>query len=148
MTTFAIFLALAGVIFVVLELITTNLVFIMLALGCVAGLIVEFFGAPLWIVVVVIVVIAAAGLLFLRPPLLTRLHRGAELKSGAEGLVGAQGRVEQAVTADTGLVQARGETWTARLESPASHASIPEGTLVVVTGIDGVTVLVRRKPSN
>jgi membrane-bound serine protease (ClpP class) len=62
--------------------------------------------------------------------------------TGASGMVGAGGVALTPIPAGgTGRVSARGEIWTAR-----SAEAIAEGDAVLVSGLDGLTLTVRRRP--
>jgi membrane-bound serine protease (ClpP class) len=62
--------------------------------------------------------------------------------TGASGMVGAAGVALTSIPAGgTGRVSAHGEIWTARSEEP-----IAEGESVLVSGLDGLVVTVRRRP--
>jgi membrane-bound serine protease (ClpP class) len=62
--------------------------------------------------------------------------------TGASGMVGVAGVALTPIPAGgAGRVSARGEIWTAR-----SDEAIPEGEAVVVSGLDGLVVTVRRRP--
>lgn len=126
-------------VFLVIEMLTLGFTFLMLAIGGVAGLAADLFGAPLWLQVIIAAVLAALLVLLLRPPLLHRLRRGEDpTPSNVAALIGLAGLVVATTTAQTGQVKlANGDTWTAR-----STSELPPGTAVTVTRIDGATAFV------
>jgi membrane protein implicated in regulation of membrane protease activity len=139
--------------FVVVEVTTLELTFLMLAIGSVGGLLADLFGAPWWLQIVVAAVLAVLLLFTVRPPLLRALGRGGDpTPSNVEALLGLRGTVVVALGPDAGQVKlTNGDTWTARL-LPTGSAKTPAGSLppavldtgstVVVTAIDGSTALV------
>ncbi len=132
-------------IFLVIEMLTLDFTFLMLALGSTVGLIVDLIGVPLWVQVLLAAASAAVFIFVLRPPLLRRLHRGEDpAKSNIDALIGLSGIALQDVTQVSGQIKAsNGDTWTAR---SADNAFIPQGAPVSITEINGATAIVR--PSN
>ncbi|WP_236720235.1 NfeD family protein [Rathayibacter sp. VKM Ac-2630] len=65
-------------IFVIVEMITLEFTFLMLAVGSVGGLLAGLVGAPFWVQVPVAAVLAVLLLLTVRPPLLRLLRRGGD----------------------------------------------------------------------
>ncbi|WP_091233179.1 NfeD family protein [Microbacterium sp. 3J1] len=131
--------------FLVIEMLTLDFTFLMLSFGSVVGLVTDFIGIPVWVQVLVAAAAAALFILFLRPPLLKRLHRGEDpTKSNVDALVDLRGIALQDITQISGLVKlSNGDTWTARTAAPMA---IPQGSPVVVTTINGATATVR--PTN
>lgn len=129
-------------IFLVIEMLTLDFTFLMLAVGGGAGLITGFFHAPVWLQFLVAAAAAALLILFLRPPLLRRLHRsGDPTKSNVDALIGLRGFVVREVTAITGQVKlSNGDIWTAR---SADAVTIPQGAPIAVEAIEGATAVVR-----
>jgi membrane protein implicated in regulation of membrane protease activity len=130
--------------FLVIEMLTLDLTFLMLALGGIAGIGGELFGAQLWLQVVIAAAVAVLLLLFLRPPLLRRLRRGEDATpSNVEALLGLAGLVVATVNAASGQVKlVNGDVWTARDDS---GASLPPGTAIRVVKIEGATAVVHRQ---
>jgi membrane protein implicated in regulation of membrane protease activity len=132
-------------VFLVIEMLTLDLTFLMLSVGGLAGLGADLFGAPLWLQVIVAAGVAAVLLFALRPPLLRRLHRGSDTSpSNVDALLGLDGRVLATVSTVTGQVKlANGDIWTARSDG---RGEIEPGTPVRVARIDGATAYVRPRP--
>lgn len=80
------------------------------------------------------------GLVFLRPRFATRMAAQGHVPSRTERLVGHHGRVTEAIdpVRGTGRVLVAGEDWAARATHP-----LPEGVEVLVSGADGIVLLVR-----
>ncbi|GEK85991.1 NfeD family protein [Microbacterium aerolatum] len=129
-------------VFLVIEMLTLDFTFLMLALGSAVGLLMGFIGLPLWAQLVIAAVAAALFILVLRPPLLKRLHRGEDpTKSNVEALIGLRGTALADVTQVTGQVKvSNGDTWTARTETAVM---IPQGAPVLIAAINGATAIVR-----
>jgi membrane protein implicated in regulation of membrane protease activity len=136
-------------IFLIIEVLSLDFTFLMLAIGSFGGLVAGLLGAPWWVDILVAGVLAILLLFFVRPPLLHRLRRGGDpARTNVEALLGLAGTVVLAFPDGRGQVKlANGETWTSRLGGgPASDPLGPdrliEGEQVVVTSIDGATAVV------
>jgi membrane protein implicated in regulation of membrane protease activity len=151
-------------VFVIVEVLTVDFTFLMLALGSVGGLLAGVAGAEWWLQVLVAAVLSVLLLFAVRPPLLRALKRGGDpTLSNVDALLGLTGVVVNDFAGNAGHVKlANGETWTARLsetvlprsaDAKSSHSShalpgptsarvLEEGDLVVVTAIDGATAVV------
>lgn len=128
--------------FLVIEMLTLDFTFLMLSFGSAVGLVTDFIGIPVWVQVLISAAAAALFILFLRPPLIKRLHRGEDpTKSNVEALVGLRGTALQDVTQISGQVKlSNGDTWTARI---VGSMPIPQGSPVAVIAINGATATVR-----
>lgn len=132
-------------IFLIVEVLSLDFTFLMLAIGSAGGLVAGLLGAQWWVDIIVAGVLALLLLLVVRPPLLHRLRRGGDpARTNVEALLGLTGTVVVTFADGRGQVKlANGETWTSRLGNagPASDRLI-EGEQVVVTAIDGATAVV------
>ncbi|KZX22820.1 NfeD family protein [Rathayibacter tanaceti] len=130
-------------IFVIVEMITLEFTFLMLAVGSVGGLVTGLIGAPFWIQVPVAAILAALLLFTVRPPLLRLLKRGGDpTPSGADALLGLAGSVVLAGSGAGQVKLSNGETWTVRLSSLVEDRALGVGERVVVTAIEGATAVV------
>lgn len=104
-----------------------------------AGAVVLGVGTP---VALAIAAVVSLLLLFLvRPPILKKLHAGADLKrEEVKDLVGRHARAIGAIDDDHGQIKLDGVVWTARPYMEDSR--IPAGTAVEVLTIDELTVMV------
>ncbi|MGN7947840.1 NfeD family protein [Microbacterium sp. 22215] len=129
-------------IFLVIEMLTLDFTFLMLSFGSVVGLVTDFIGIPVWVQVLIAAAAAALFILFLRPPLIKRLHRGEDpTKSNVDALLELRGTALQDITQITGQVKlSNGDTWTARTAGPVP---IPQGSPIAVVAISGATATVR-----
>jgi membrane protein implicated in regulation of membrane protease activity len=125
----------------VAELVSLDLILLMMAVGAIVGALVALVGAPLILQVLLAAGASAAMLLLVRPSLVTRLHNGPELVSGHNRLVGQQGLVTQELSAlNPGRVKIGGEIWSA---CPYDEGlTIPPGAKVEVFAIRGATAYV------
>ncbi len=132
-------------VFLVIEMLSLDFTFLMLSFGSAVGLITDLVGIPVWVQVIIAAAAAALFILFLRPPLLRRLHRGEDpTKSNVDALIDLRGLALQDITQISGQVKlSNGDTWTARTVTPVP---IPQGATVAVSAINGATAIVR--PSN
>ena len=128
--------------FLVIEMLTLDFTFLMLSFGGVIGLVTDFVGLPVWIQILIAALASALFILFLRPPLLRRLHRRAgPPRSNVEALVDLRGIALSEITQISGQAKlANGDTWTARTTTPMA---IPAGAPVAVSAINGATAIVR-----
>lgn len=129
-------------IFLVIEMLTLDFTFLMLSFGSAVGLVTDFLGIPVWVQVLISAAAAALFILFLRPPLIKRLHRGEDpTKSNVEALLNLRGTALQDITQISGQVKlSNGDTWTART---AGAVPIPLGSPIAVIAINGATATVR-----
>ncbi len=125
------------------ELLSLDLVFIMLAGGACVAAISAALGAP-GLVSTLLAFATAVGLLTLiRPSLMRRLHAGADLRTGVDALVGRRATVIREI-AGTGLgrVKIGGEEWAALAYDEEEHFA--PGDIVDVVQISGATAYVLR----
>jgi membrane protein implicated in regulation of membrane protease activity len=129
-------------VFVIVEVMTVDFTFLMLAIGSLGGLICDLLSLPLWSQVVIAAVLAVLLLFLVRPWLKRVLERGSDrTPSNVDALLGLTGVVTTEFADGQGHVKlANGETWTARL--PQGMDTIEVGENVVVTAIDGATAMV------
>lgn len=137
-------LALAMVL-AIAEVLSLDLVLVMLAAGAVVGMVAALAGAPGVAQVLLAVAGAAAMLLLARPALVRRLHGGPELVLGAAGLVGKTAVTPAEMTAHhPATLKIDGETWSAK---PYDETLvIAAGTTVEVLEIRGATAYVNPLP--
>ena len=136
----------AGVLLGVAEMLSLDLVLIMLATGAVAGMVVAVIGAPFAAQVIVAAGVSVAMLAVVRPALAKRLHGGPELSLGHGKLVGQRGVVTEEITGlQTGRIKVGGEIWSAAPYD--ENVTIAPGDTVEVLQIKGATAYVHPVPS-
>ena len=140
----ATWLGIAGLL-VVAELMSLDLVLIMLAAGAASAGVAALLGAPLVAQILIGVGVTAGTLAFVRPTVLKRLHGGPELTMGPRSMIGMTVTVEQPISASTpGKVLVNGEIWTARpLDERDTMAA---GELVDILDVQGSSVHVVKRP--
>lgn len=130
----------------VAELMSLDLVLVMLAVGAMAGAVVALAGAPLVLQLLVAGGASAAMLLLVRPSMVKRMHGGPELRLGHGKLVGHEAVVTERITAqEIGRIRIGGEIWSARPYDDTT--TIEAGATVEVLQIRGATALVHPIPS-
>ena len=131
-------------IFVIVEVITVDFTFLMLAGGCIGGLIAGLIGAPFWAQILIAGVLALLLLFVVRPAIKRSLGRGADqTPTNVAALLGTGGTVTTPFVDGQGHVKlANGETWTARLSQVSTDRPVDTGERVVVTAIEGATAIV------
>jgi membrane protein implicated in regulation of membrane protease activity len=125
----------------VAELVSLDLILLMLAVGAVVGALVALAGLPFLVQALLAAGGAAAMLGLVRPNLVRRLHAGPDLVQGHNRLVGQQGVVTEELSAhNPGRVRVGGEIWSA---SPYDETlTIAPGAVVEVFAIRGATAYV------
>jgi membrane protein implicated in regulation of membrane protease activity len=125
----------------VAELVSLDLVLIMLATGAVAGGVTALLGGALVISLLVAVATAVGMVALVRPGLIAKLHQGPELALGHTKLVGQRAVVTSRITGlAVGQVRLGGEIWTAAPYD--EHLTIEPGATVEVFEIRGATAYV------
>lgn len=122
------------------EMMSLDLVLLMVGLGAAGGGVAALVGAPFWLALLVAIAVTAATLTLVRPPMVARLHRGTDLRTGHAALEGATAVVVEEVSEMEGRVKLSGELWSARSYDPTEVIS--PGTKVRVFSIDGATAVV------
>lgn len=132
----------AALLLAVVEILSLDLVLIMLAGGALAAMGLALLGLPLWIQILGFTVTSASLLLALRPYLLRHLRKRVPLvETNAAAHVGRVAVAVTAVTDRSGRVKLAGEVWTARTDG---HDVIEVGEEARVVRIEGATAIVVR----
>lgn len=137
-----------ALVFIIIELLTLEFTFLMLAAGTlIGGLGVNLLGGAWWLQVGAAAALSALLLFTIRPLLLKTLHRGQKpVPMNVDALFGMLGRVVSPVTAVAGSVRLdNGETWTAQL-GDAHDEALEAGSRIQVTAVLGATVEVAPAP--
>lgn len=124
------------------EIVTVDLIFLMLAGAAVAAGISQLLGLELLGQGIVFAVVALLLLGLVRPWAKSFLQRRTpDVLTNAQALVGKPAVVTQLVTVTGGQVRLDGQIWSARLLSQAADA-LAVGSAVTVVQIDGATAVV------
>ncbi|WAL69150.1 NfeD family protein [Amycolatopsis cynarae] len=134
----------AGVVLMAAEVISGDLVLLMLGVGAlVAAGSAALTGNA--VIDVIVFAVASAGLLWLaRPALKRRFLHTPVVRTGIEALVGKHGVVLSAVDNEGGRIKLDGDVWSAR--SFIEGQRIEPGTKVTVVEIAGATAVVSPEP--
>ncbi|MEX1077548.1 MAG: NfeD family protein [Homoserinimonas sp.] len=129
---------------VIIELLTLEFTFLMIAVGSLAGLGANLLGLEWWLQIGVAAVMSVLLILFIRPFMLRYLRKGEDpTPSNVAALSGMVARVVLAIGENGGQVKlANGETWTARLSDVTEPRPVEIGERVIVTAIEGSTAVV------
>jgi membrane protein implicated in regulation of membrane protease activity len=129
-----------GIVLMAAEVVSGDLVLLMLGGGALIGAgSAVFTGNP--IIDVIVFAVASTALLWLaRPALKRRFLHTPEFKMGPEALIGTKGVVVSTVNGDGGQVKLGGDVWSAR--SVAEGQYMEPGTKVTVVQIAGATAVV------
>jgi membrane protein implicated in regulation of membrane protease activity len=125
----------------VAELVSLDLVLIMVAAGSIVGALAAVASFPVILQVLLAAGASTAMLALVRPNLVKKLHQGPDLVTGTGKLVGQQGIVtEELSTHQPGRVKVAGEIWSA---CPYDESlTIAPGATVEVFAIRGATAYV------
>jgi membrane protein implicated in regulation of membrane protease activity len=125
----------------VAELVSLDLILIMVAVGAVVGALAALASFPVILQVLLAAGSSAAMLALVRPNLVQKLHQGPDLVTGTGKLVGQEGVVtEELSTHQPGRVKVAGEIWSACPYD--ASLTIPAGAKVEVFAIRGATAYV------
>ncbi|MDR3360045.1 MAG: NfeD family protein [Bifidobacteriaceae bacterium] len=129
----------------VVEVMTVDFTFLMIAVGALAAAGAAWVGAEWWVSVIVFALVSVVMLAAVRPLMLSRLKRGGEAApvTGAAALVGREAEAVTAIDEHGGRAKVGGDVWTARIEG---GGVIRPGDDLVVVAIDGATAIVAPAP--
>ena len=126
------------------EIVSLDLVLIMIAAGAVGGGLVALIAPGLWPLQIAVAVVISVGTLFLlRPTLMKRIHQMPGYRSSTDKMVGSSGIATTAISNEGGEIKVDGLTWTARSYTPGME--IDAGTEIEVYEIDGAIAVVYPK---
>ena len=126
------------------EMLSLDLVLLMLAVGALGGMTADLLGLGLGVQVVVALVTSVGLLALVRPGVVKKLHHGPDLVQGHDALVGVEGFAVAEISEQSGQAKIRGEVWTVRPYDP--HVVIASGAKVQVLEIRGATAYVHEIP--
>ncbi|HBJ73881.1 MAG TPA: hypothetical protein DDY88_09365 [Actinobacteria bacterium] len=136
--------AIIAIVCIGLEVLITDLTFLIVGIAAAGAGVSALAGAPLWLQILVFAVLALVGLFGVRPPVLRRLGLAKEFKTNVDALPGSRARTLDVVTVEAGLIRLNGQSWSARVDRDGPLTDpIPTDVDVVVTRIDGATALVQ-----
>ncbi|HEX6197028.1 MAG TPA: NfeD family protein [Jiangellaceae bacterium] len=128
-----------GIIMVIVETTTLDLIFLMVAGGAGAGAIASLLGLSVLGQALIAVAATAALLGVVRPVAKRHLHQPVAARTGVAALIGRRAVVLSTVDGTGGQIKLAGEVWTAR---SYDGSTIDVGATVDVVEIQGATALV------
>lgn len=134
----------AGIALFAAEVLSGDLVLVMLGTGAVAAAGATALIDNQYLAVAVFSVVSLGMLVLARPALKRRFLLGAGVKTNADALVGAQALTLSIVDIHNGRVKLAGEEWSAR--SYIEGQVIESGQTVTVVEIAGATAIVSAEP--
>ncbi|GAA3694446.1 NfeD family protein [Zhihengliuella alba] len=124
----------------VIEVMSLDLYFIMLATGALGAVFVDLAGGPFWLQTLVFCVLSAVTILFIRPIAMRHLRRSpADQLTNVDRLIGQDALVLEPTSRLSGRAKIGGETWTARVEG---DSTLEPGAYGRVIRIDGATAYI------
>ena len=130
----------AGIILAILEVFTPGFFIVGIGVSLAITALFSAMGLPFWVQLLVCGVMILIFFLLVRP-LVMKIPHSDSKKTGTAALMGEEGIVVETITRiEGGRVKVGGEVWKAK-----SDETIEKDLLVVVTGVEGVTLNVRRK---
>jgi membrane protein implicated in regulation of membrane protease activity len=133
-----------ALVLMVAEVLSGDLVLLMLGFGALAGAASATISGSVLIDVLVFAVASAGMFWFARPVLKRRFLPPPEVKTGIEALIGARAIVLSTVDGHTGRIKIGGDVWSAR--SLVEGIRIEPGAKVTVVEISGATAVVSPEP--
>ena len=128
-------------IFAIAEILTTNFLFLSLAIAALAGAVATLAGANIAIQWAVAALLSVISLRFFRPIALKYLYKNSDsTRSWMESLIGAEATALTDITVESGQVRVGNEVWTAN--SAHNLPLIPAGAQVHVESINGAILRV------
>jgi membrane protein implicated in regulation of membrane protease activity len=126
------------------EIMSLDLVLIMLAVGALAGAgVATVAPSSWWLQILVAAAVSITMLLVLRPTLLAKVRNMPGYRSSAAKMVGSSGVAVSQIDKSGGEIKVDGQSWTARPYS--SDVVIEQGTEIEVYEIDGAIAVVYPK---
>lgn len=130
----------AGIILAILEVFTPGFFIVGIGVSMAITALFSAMGLPFWVQLLVCGVMILIFFLLVRPLVMKIPHSDGK-KTGTAALMGEEGIVVETITRiEGGRVKVGGEVWKAK-----SDETIEKDSLVIVTGVEGVTLNVRRK---
>jgi len=127
---------------IVIEVLSVQLFFLMVAVGAVAAGIAAALGADTVLQILIAAVISALGIFLVRPVAMRHLQsKNSATATNVDALLGQPVRVTAQVTETTGTAVISGETWSARIEP--GQSPIPPGMPAQVQRIDGAYLILQ-----
>ena len=136
---------LASALLIIIELLTTSLMFASFAFGAIVAGLFGALGVDLMGQALAFAIASVLAVFLFRPILSKRfVTRNSQHSTNVLALIGAEAIATETVTPTTGQVKVRGEVWSAR----SDKGEIVAGSRSTITDIDGVTLIVKQISHN
>lgn len=131
------------IVLLIIEILTMGLTTIWFAGGAIVALVLAYFDLGLTVQIIAFLVVSIVLLVLTRPIAMKYFNQERE-KTNTESLIGQKAVVLDAIDTihGTGRVEINGMEWSAKVEEPKSI--IEAGEIVVIEGIQGVKLIVRK----
>ncbi|MCR5484965.1 MAG: NfeD family protein [Clostridiales bacterium] len=131
------------VVLIIVEAATAQMVTIWFAVGALAALLANIFGAELWLQFALFAVVSAISLALTRP-IVKKMTKRSVKPTNADRAIGQDAVVLETINnlESTGQASVNGAVWTAR---SSDNSVIEKGETVTVDRIEGVKIIVSRK---
>lgn len=132
------------IVFLVIEIATMGLTTIWFAGGALVALLSSFVGFK-WPVQLIVFLLVSIALLVLTRPIALKYFNKERQKTNAESLIGQTALVMEEIDTLRGIgrVEVNGMEWSAKTEE--AEGQIEKGQVVIIEGIQGVKLIVKRK---
>ena len=110
------FIAICGIVFLVLEIFTPSLFFLNFALAAFLTAVVSIFVKTIFVLVLIFVVLSFVSFIFLRPILVRKFIQSKETGIDSK-YIGQVVKAEENITSSEGVILIYGERWDARSEN-------------------------------
>ena len=132
------------IVFLVIEIATMGLTTIWFAGGALVALLSSFVGFK-WPVQLIVFLLVSIALLVLTRPIALKYFNKERQKTNAESLIGQTALVMEDIDTLRGIgrVEVNGMEWSAKTEE--AEGQIEKGQVVIIEGIQGVKLIVKRK---
>ena len=132
------------VILLIIEILTMGLTTIWFAGGALVAFILAFVGFELPVQIIAFLLVSI-GLLILTRPIALKFFNQERQKTNAESLIGQKAVVLEIIDTlhGVGRVEVNGMEWSAKTDD--SDSVIENGTVVVIEGIQGVKLIVKKE---
>lgn len=133
--------AIVTVVLLILEMITVDFTFLMISGGALAATVVSAISGNLPVQIIIFAIVTVLLLFFIRPWARKHINNTSQGESNVYALNGKTATALSDITSAAGQVKVGGEVWSAK----TIGEKIDDGTVVVITGIEGAQVIVEPK---
>ncbi|MFY9262037.1 MAG: NfeD family protein [Actinomycetaceae bacterium] len=136
--------AIITVVLAILEVVTVDFTFIMIAGGALAATGVSALGGGMIWQIITFAIVTILLLFFIRPLVRRHLHDSSTGESNVYAMAGREAITLTAVDRNSGRVKVGGEVWSAK----TFGATIPADEKVIIQAVEGAQVVIVPKPAH